>query len=255
MTDAGLRAELAVDWGDFSLDVTLDVRPGQTVVLMGPNGAGKTTCLNLIAGLKRLEKGRVTLDGTFLCDTVQDVDVVPEKRSMGVLFQDGALFPHLTVLGNVPYGARAKGRTSTSVVSHWIERLDLGGMADRQVHPLSGGEKQRVDLARALASGAKLLLLDEPFASLDISVRASVRSEMRRFIRQTGLPALVVAHDPVDALVMGDRIVVLEWGRVVQNETEGELLVHPRTPFVAGLVGLNYHRVELAEGLSGPHGF
>jgi molybdate transport system ATP-binding protein len=249
MPDAGLKAALAVSLGDFSLDAALDVRPGETLALMGPNGAGKTTCLNLIAGLLDLEKGRVSLDGTVLSDTERGVDVDPAERAIGFLFQDAALFPHLTARGNVAYGPRAQGRADAAdTASRWIERLDLAALADRPVSALSGGQKQRVALARALASGAKLLLLDEPFAALDASSRAAVRSEMKRFLREAGLPALVVAHDPVDAFVMGDRIAVLEKGRVVQAGTEAELLSRPRTPFVADLIGLNFHRVDLAAG-------
>jgi molybdate transport system ATP-binding protein len=235
--------------GDFSLDAALEIGPGEILSLVGPNGAGKTTCLNVIAGLLRPSRGRVTLGKSVLCDTAAGVDVPPEERSVGVLFQDGALFPHLTVRGNVLYGPRARGLADAGgAASQWIERLGLAALADRPVSGLSGGQKQRVALARALASGARLLLLDEPFAAMDASSRAAVRGELKRFLKEAGLPVLVVAHDPVDALVMGDRIAVLEAGRVVQSGAESELLAHPRTPFVAELVGLNFFRAALAAG-------
>lgn len=242
-----LIADLSVSLGLFSLNVTLDVRPGETLSLMGPNGAGKTTCLNLIAGLLRPARARVVLGGTVLADTPSGVDLPPEKRSIGYLFQEGALFSHLTVGGNVAYGARAR-RLPDAEAARWLDRLSLGPLVDRPVSTLSGGQRQRVALARALASGPKLLLLDEPFAALDAASRAAVRSETKRFLKEAGLPAIVVAHDPVDALLMGDRIAVLEGGRVVQTGPELELLARPRTPFVAKLIGLNFFPVDVAAG-------
>lgn len=249
MADAGLTAEFSLSLGGFALDAAVEVRPGETLVLMGPNGAGKTTCLNLIAGLLSPKEGRIALNGTILCDTARGLEVPPEERAVGYVFQDGALFPHLTVRGNISYGPRARGRSdAAALASHWIERLDLAALADRSIRELSGGQRQRVALARAMAAGAGLLLLDEPFAALDAAARTSVRSEMARVLRRTGLPAIVVAHDPVDAFVMGDRIAVMEKGRVVQTGTETELLARPRTAFVAELIGLNFFRAELAPG-------
>jgi molybdate transport system ATP-binding protein len=252
MTDTGLKAELALSMGGFSLEAALSVAPGETLVLMGPNGAGKTTCLNLIAGLLRPERGRITLDGVVLCDTEAGLDFPPERRSVGFLFQDGDLFPHLTVRQNAEYGPRARGRgraETSGIVAGWLDRLGLTELADRRAKELSGGQRRRAALARALASGARLLLLDEPFASLDATSRASVRAEMKGFLEMAGLPALAVAHDPVDAFVLGDRIAVLEGGRVVQTGTGEELLAHPRSPFVAELIGLNFYRVDLSEGV------
>jgi molybdate transport system ATP-binding protein len=237
--------------GSFSLDASLAVQPGEVLVLLGPNGSGKTTCLDLLAGLRAPDRGRVSLDGVVLCDTESGIDLAPEERRVGLVFQDFALFPHLTVRGNVSYGPRARGETREAAertVSEWLHRLELDALAERPVAELSGGQRQRVAIARALASGARLLLLDEPFASLDATLRAGVRAELRTFLRTVGRPAIVVTHDPLDAFVMADRIAVLETGRVVQSGTAEELLSHPRTAFVAELVGLNFYQAELAGG-------
>lgn len=248
MTD-GFQAHFVFSREAFSLGASLAVAPGETLVLMGPNGAGKTTCLNLIAGLVRPDRGRILLNGDVLLDTLAGVDLPPERRSMGFLFQDESLFAHLTVRRNVAYGPRARGRADPDgIASHWMERMGLTDLADRPASSLSGGQKHRTSLARALASGARLLLLDEPFASLDASARAAVRSEMKGFLREAGLPALVVAHDPVDAFVLGDRIAVMEKGRIVQEGTAEELLAHPGAPFVAELIGLNFYRGDVSPG-------
>jgi molybdate transport system ATP-binding protein len=246
-----LEAHLAVTMGSFSLEASLTVHPGEVLVLLGPNGSGKTTCLDLLAGLRAPDRGLVTLDGVALCDTERGIDLAPDERRVGLVFQDFALFPHRTVRGNVAYGPRARGEArdaAARTVAEWLSRLDLDALAERPVGNLSGGQKQRVAIARALASGARILLLDEPFASLDATMRASVRAELRVFLRSVGCPAVLVTHDPLDAFVMADRIAVLEAGRVAQEGTGEELLAHPRTPFVAELVGLNFYQAELEPG-------
>jgi molybdate transport system ATP-binding protein len=247
----GLRARLALTLGSFCLDVDLELRGHETLVLLGPNGSGKTTCLDLVAGLRAPDSGHVVLGETVLYDTETGVDLAPEERRVGFVFQDFALFPHRTVRGNVGYGPRARrfpSKQRRQVIDSCLLRMDLTALADRFVTELSGGQRQRVALARALASEARILLLDEPFASLDATIRATVRSELRGFLRDTGLPALVVTHDPLDAFVVGDRLAVIEQGRVVQVGTGEDLLAHPRTPFVADLVGLNVFEVDLASG-------
>jgi len=249
--ERGLEARLAASLGAFELEIELEVRRGETVVLLGPNGSGKTTCLDLIAGLRALAHGRVVLDGTVLCDAQADVDLAPEDRRVGLVFQDFALFPHLSVRDNVAFGPRARRLPAGErerIVDECLARAGLASLAARPTLALSGGQRQRVALARALASGARLLLLDEPFSSLDATTRAAVRADLRRFLRETELPALLVTHDPLDAFVVGDRLVVVEHGRVVQSGTGEDLLAHPRTPFVADLVGLNVHTAELASG-------
>jgi molybdate transport system ATP-binding protein len=249
--EAGLEADLAVELGEFRLEVDLAVRPRETVVLLGPNGSGKTTCLELIAGLRRPDRGRVTLGEAVYFDGETGTDLPPEARQVGLVFQDYALFPHETVRGNIAFGARARRIArpqAERIVSGWLDRLGLAPIADRPVHRISGGQKQRVAIARALASRARILLLDEPFSALDATARAAVRAELRRLLLELGLPALVVTHDPLDAFVVGDRLVVIEAGRVVQSGRGEDLLAHPRTPFVADLVGLNFYEADLAAG-------
>lgn len=251
MPPVALEARLAATLGSFSLDVALEVRRGETLVLLGPNGSGKTTCLDLLAGLRTPDRGRVVLDGTVLCDTERGIDLPPEDRHIGVVFQEDALFSHQTVRGNVAYGPQARHVAPHDVrrtVAEWLDRLDLAALADRRVSQLSGGQRQRVAIARALASDARILLLDEPFSSLDATTRAEVRAELRAFLGHVGVPALVVTHDPLDAFVVGDRLAVVEDGRVAQIGTGEELLSHPRTPFVASLVGLNFYSATLASG-------
>jgi molybdate transport system ATP-binding protein len=194
----------------------------------------------------------VSLGDQAWCDTEGGIDRAPHEREVGFVDQDYALFPHLTVRGNVAFGPRARGAThvaSAATAGEWLERLGLAGLADRSIAELSGGQRQRVALARALASGAQVLLLDEPFGSLDVSTRAAVRGELRSFLAEVRLPTLFVTHDATDALALADRIAVLESGRLTQTGTREELLSRPRTPFVAELVGLNLYRAQLAPGV------
>ena len=251
MTPA-LEAKLAVTLGTFSLDLELAVESREILALLGPNGSGKTTCLDLIAGLRSPDRGRIVIDGAVVHDGALGIDHAPEERGVGFVFQDYALFPHCDVRENIAFGLRAKRASRAErerVVSEWLSRLDLDSLADRRISELSGGQRQRVAIARAVASGARILLLDEPFASLDATVRATVRSTLRAFLREIGLPAIVVTHDALDASVIGDRLAVLEAGRLVQVGTSEHLLAHPRTAFVADLVGINCYEAELAEGL------
>jgi molybdate transport system ATP-binding protein len=248
---AGLYVDVEFERDAFTLVAAFDAAPGETVVLLGPNGAGKTTCLHLIAGLLAPKRGRVALDGAVLCDTAAGVDVPAHERHVGLSFQDFALFPHRTVRENVEYGPRARGRPRAEarrVAAHWLERLDLADISGRKPLSLSGGQQQRVALARALASGARALLLDEPLASLDAATRATVRANLRAFLRGVELPTVVVVHDPIDAFVLGDRLAILESGRIVQIGSEADLLAHPGSPFVAELVGLNFYEATLAPG-------
>ncbi|MXM64080.1 ATP-binding cassette domain-containing protein [Streptomyces sp. HUCO-GS316] len=242
--DAGLDARLVVERGSFRLDVTLAVAPGDVVALLGPNGAGKTTALRALAGLAPLTGGHLRLDGTSLDRTP------PESRPVGVVFQDYLLFPHLSALDNVAFGPRCRGATKAEAraqAAEWLDRMDLADHASAKPRRLSGGQAQRVALARALAIGPRLLLLDEPLAALDARTRLEVRAQLRRHLAGFEAVAVLVTHDPLDAMVLADRLVVIEHGRIVQEGTPADIARHPRTDYIAQLVGLNLYR-GLADG-------
>ncbi|MFJ3135168.1 ABC transporter ATP-binding protein [Streptomyces sp. NPDC086843] len=238
-TAEGLDAHLVVDRGSFRLDVALTAAPGDVVALLGPNGAGKTTALRALAGLAPLTGGRMRLDGTDLARTP------PESRPVGVVFQDYLLFPHLTALDNVAFGPRCRGvgkAEARARAAGWLDRMGLAEHAGARPRRLSGGQAQRVALARALATDPRLLLLDEPLAALDARTRLEVRAQLRRHLADFEAVAVLVTHDPLDAMVLADRLVVVEGGRVVQEGAPAEIARHPRTEYIAQLVGLNLYR-------------
>ncbi|MEV5253977.1 ABC transporter ATP-binding protein [Streptomyces werraensis] len=260
----GLDARLVVEHGSFRLDVTLSAAPGDVVALLGPNGAGKTTALRALAGLAPLTDGHLRLDGTDLARTP------PESRPVGVVFQDYLLFPHLTALDNVAFGPRCRGAGRSEArarAAAWLERMGLAEHVGAKPKRLSGGQAQRVALARALATDPRLLLLDEPLAALDARTRLEVRAQLRRHLADFEAVAVLVTHDPLDAMVLADRLVVVERGRVVQEGAPADIARHPRTDYIAQLVGLNLYRgradghtvrldagpeVSTTEDLSGP---
>jgi molybdate transport system ATP-binding protein len=247
-----LVADIGVTVGRFSLDVQLTVAPGQTAAVVGPNGSGKTTLLRTLAGLAPLTRGRIELDGTVLDDPARGIFVPPEQREVGMVFQDNALFPHLTALDNVAFGVRARGGNRHDARLNAIDWLDRVGLADRvDAHPdeLSGGQSQRVALARALATGPNLLLLDEPLAALDATTRGDMRRELRHHLASFPGVRVVVTHDPVDAAVLADEIVVLHDGTVAQAGSPSDITAHPRTAWVADLVGTNLYRGAFAGGV------
>ncbi|MGW0845046.1 ABC transporter ATP-binding protein [Streptomyces sp. NPDC002787] len=235
----GLDARLVVQRGDFRLDISLTAAPGDVVALLGPNGAGKTTALRALAGLTPLSGGHLRLDGAALERTA------PESRPVGVVFQDYLLFPHLTALDNIAFGPRCQGVAKAAAraqAAEWLERMDLAEYAGTKPRRLSGGQAQRVALARALATRPRLLLLDEPLAALDARTRLDVRAQLRRHLAEFEAVAVLVTHDPLDAMVLADRLVVVEHGRVVQEGTPRDIARHPRTDYIAHLVGLNLYR-------------
>ncbi|GHC19103.1 MULTISPECIES: ABC transporter ATP-binding protein [Streptomyces rochei group] len=237
--DGGLDARLVVDRGSFRLDVTLTAAPGDVVALLGPNGAGKTTALRALAGLVPLGDGHLRLDGTDLDRTP------PESRPVGVVFQDYLLFPHLSALDNVAFGPRCRGASKAqarALAAGWLDRMGLAEHAGAKPRRLSGGQAQRVALARALATHPRLLLLDEPLAALDARTRLEVRAQLRRHLAEFEAVAVLVTHDPLDAMVLADRLVVVEHGRVVQEGAPGDIARRPRTDYIARLVGLNLYR-------------
>jgi molybdate transport system ATP-binding protein len=241
----GLTAEVRLRLGPLDLDAAVGAPTGEVVAVVGPNGAGKTTLLRALAGLVPLDSGRVELDGRVLDDPAEGVWVPPERRPVGVVFQDSLLFPHLTALENVAFGLRCRGRgrrEARAAALGWLERFGLAGHAGSRPRALSGGQAQRVALARALAVEPRLLLLDEPLAAADPGARAELRREVRRHLAAFPGARLLVTHDPVEALVLADRLVVLEGGRVVQAGTPAEVSRRPRSEFAARLVGRNLFR-------------
>jgi molybdate transport system ATP-binding protein len=260
----GLDAHLVVDRGSFRLDLRLQVAPGETVALLGPNGAGKTTALRALAGLEALTEGHIALDGAVLDGAVLDEPrgggrwTPPEHRRIGVVFQDYLLFPHLNAVDNIAFGPRRRGlgrAEARALAGEWLDRVGLGGFGKRRPGQLSGGQAQRVALARALATDPALLLLDEPLAALDARTRLDTRVELHRHLAGLAGPAVLVTHDPVDALMLADRLVVVEDGRAVQEGDGESVTARPRTDYIARLVGLNLYRgtasgrtVRLASG-------
>jgi len=231
--------------GSFELDVDLKVEPGEVVAVLGPNGAGKTSILRGLAGLLPLDAGRVALDGVVLEEPAASVFVPSERRPIGMVFQDYLLFPHLTVVDNIAFGLRSRGTlrpAATATARQWLERVGLAAEAERKPGSLSGGQAQRVALARALATNPALLLLDEPMAALDASTRVELRRDLRRHLESFRGVRLLVTHDPVEAMAMADRLVILERGRVLQSGTPAEVTQRPRSRYVADLVGVNLFR-------------
>ncbi|BBH68211.1 ABC transporter ATP-binding protein [Actinoplanes sp. OR16] len=249
-----LDAHLVATRGTFRLDISLQIAAGETVALLGPNGAGKTTALRALSGLSDLSGGFVRLDGRDL------TTAPPEQRPIGVVFQDYLLFPHLSARDNVAFGPRRHGadrRTAHEIADRWLDRVGLSSFSRRKPRQLSGGQAQRVALARALAVDPVLLLLDEPLAALDARTRLETRGELRRHLAAHPGATLLVTHDPLDALVLADRLVVVEQGRVVQEGDAATITARPRTDYVARLVGLNLfqgradgHAVTFPDGFS-----
>jgi molybdate transport system ATP-binding protein len=233
-----LRLEGVVD--ARGVDVEFLVPDGETLALLGPNGSGKSTALAVAAGLVRPDRGLVVLDGRILSDPRQGVQVPPHERRTALLGQDPLLFPHLSALDNVAFAARVGGmsrRASRSRAQEWLEEVGVGDLARRRPGELSGGQAQRVAIARALAAEPQVLLLDEPLAALDVDVAPAMRQTLRRVL--AGRTAVVVTHDVLDALLLADRVAVLDAGSVVEQGPATEVLSRPRSPFAARLAGLN----------------
>jgi len=237
-----LEASVRVRRDGFTLNVELTASADETVAVLGPNGAGKTTLLRALAGLDEME-GRVVLDGEVLDDSARGVYIPAERRRAGLVFQDHVLFPHLSAVENVAFGLRAQGRPHAAAIARrWLNEAGLGDRADALPRALSGGQAQRVALLRALATEPKLLLLDEPLSALDVSVRAEVRRELSKQLASFHGVRLLVTHDPLEAMALADKLVVLEHGSVVQSGTPGDVTARPRSRFVADLAGVNLLR-------------
>ncbi|MEV4920708.1 ABC transporter permease [Streptomyces tirandamycinicus] len=226
--------------------LTLDADPGTTIAVVGPNGAGKTTLLRALLGLTPRAHARLTLGGADV------TELPPHQRGVAWVPQDGALFPHLTALANTAYGPRAHGTPRTAArreAQDWLDRLGVGHLAHRRPGQLSGGQAQRVALARALAARPRALLLDEPLAALDQTTRARVRHTLRQHLDGFGGVCLIVTHDPVEAVALADRVLVLDDGRALQDAPPAEVTRHPRSPWVARMLGRNAW-----PGTTTPHG-
>ena len=231
-----LDARLGKQRGGFTLDVAFSADPGSTTVLIGESGAGKTSVLRLLAGLDRLDSGWLMLDGRRYADSTTGIHVPSWQRDIGYVAQDYALFPHLTVSDNVAFGLRATSTPRRLLNQRVHEALELVGipeLAARKPGQLSGGQQQRAALARALVLDPRLLLLDEPLSSLDLQTRRALRIELRSLLKRLACVTVYVTHSPVEALVLGDRLVVIDGGRVAQTGSRDDLLRSPRSPFVA----------------------
>ena len=252
-----LDAHVVVRRPGQSLDVRLTAERGDVVAVIGPNGAGKSTLVRVLAGVVPLTAGHVECDGQRW-EGEGGGRLTAQERRVGMVFQDGLLFPHLTVLGNAAFGPRSRGasrRAAEEAGREWLERLGVADLATRRPHQLSGGQAQRVSIARALATAPRLLLLDEPLSSLDVGVAMTLRLELARHLRDYDGVTVLVTHDALDALTVANRVLVIDDGSVAQEGTPDEVAQRPRTDHVARLVGINVLRgtsagttVRLADG-------
>jgi molybdate transport system ATP-binding protein len=244
-----LRADIRLTRGLLDLDIGLNAQPGQVLAVLGPNGSGKTTLLHALAGLIRLQQGRVHVGGRLWDSPDEKVWLAPEQRRTGLVLADHLLFPHLTVIDNVSFGPRSRGVGKSDARARARTELVALGLGDRgHVRPreLSSGQAQRVALARALATDPDLLLLDEPLSALDPTTRAQTRADLGTRLRAFRGITILVTHDPLDALSLADRLVFVEGGHVVQQGTPQEVIARPRDPYVAQVVGLNFMRGQRA---------
>ncbi len=212
--------------------VSLEIAAKQIVCLVGQSGCGKSTLLRVIAGVEEVDSGTVTLGGRIVCSETTFIE--PEHRNVGFMFQDYALFPHLTVRQNIGFGLSKLGRKEAAVrVEEVIARLEIAPLADRYPHQLSGGEQQRVALARALAPQPSILLMDEPFSNLDRSLRDTIRRKTVSLLRKLGTTAIIVTHDPEEALAIGDKVVLMHKGKVIETGTGDAIYSFPQTAYAA----------------------
>jgi molybdate transport system ATP-binding protein len=237
-----LEADIQLRLSRLDLDAAFTVAKGEVLALLGPNGSGKSTTLRALAGLLPLAGGRVVLEGTVFEDPARRIKVAPEKRPISMMFQDYLLFPHLSALENVAFGLRCRGtdkKTAREKAAQTLERLGLSAAAEAKPGAMSGGQQQRVAMARALVTDPRLLLLDEPLAALDVSIKTSVRRLLRDVLRQSSAANILVTHDVLDAVALSDRMIVIENGAIVQTGTPAEVTARPRSSYVADLTGVN----------------
>lgn len=246
--EPALDARLQVRRGAFLLDASLRVAPGEILALLGPNGSGKSTMLQALGGLLPLDSGSVSVAGRTLSlppalgKPGVPIALPPERRNVGLLGQDPLLFPHLSVLANITFGPRSHGLSRADAVrdaERWLEAVGLAGLGNRKPAQLSGGQQQRVAIARALVAGPDVLLLDEPMAALDVQTAPLIRTLLRESLRSSGTSAVLVTHDVLDALVIADRVAILQSGRIIDEGPKAPVLSRPRNGFIAALAGLN----------------
>ena len=253
-----LGARLARRLGGFELDVELAVADRSVMVLVGESGSGKTTLLRLLAGLLTPDRGRIEVDGEVWFDPGAGTRLAAHERAIGHVAQDYALFPHLSAAENVAFGLEAQRLPAADVrrrTAAALDRLGVAALGARRPHELSGGQQQRVAIARAIVLEPKLLLLDEPLSALDAASRRVIRGELRRLLADLPCSTLYVTHSPAEALALGERITVLEAGRVSQSGAREDLMRHPRSAYVAEFLGVNFFRGTLVPSGSapGPH--
>lgn len=238
---------LSIDNQPIIRDLSFEIKEGDLVCLLGPSGCGKTTTLRIIAGFERPDSGILQMDGQTISDNRRSMP--PHKRDIGFLFQDFALFPHLTVTQNVAFGLTDRGSAAAKEqVDIILKQVRLTDHADKYPHMLSGGQQQRVALARALAPEPRLLLLDEPFSGLDSSLRSQIRDETLSILKRLGMTTLMVTHDPEEAMLLADHIILMRNGRIVQSGTAEELYLHPVNAFTAEFFGEINHIKGLSQG-------
>ncbi|WP_159613327.1 ATP-binding cassette domain-containing protein [Glutamicibacter sp. JC586] len=232
-----LKADFTVPRTGFEVKVAFEVLSGTTLAIMGPSGSGKSTIVNAIAGIQQISRGRIELDGKLLADA--RVHLAPHQRGVGLLGQEPHLFPHLDALKNIAFGARAGGQDKAAALrsaAAWLERLDLVELAGSRPAALSGGQRQRIALARALAARPKLLLIDEPFASLDVEAAMDMRALVREELTRTSTSAIVISHSAADALALADQLLVLERGQILDSGPVAQVFSAPANRFMRAVV-------------------
>jgi molybdenum ABC transporter molybdate-binding protein len=235
---------------DFTLDISQEIGT-ETLVLIGHSGCGKSTTLKMLAGLLSPDEGKIQLSSSVLCDKEQKIDLSPEDRNIGYVFQNYALFPHLSVIDNIAYGiSKLPPQERDNRIEDTLAFLGIEALAHSKPAMLSGGEQQRVALARALVTQPKLLLLDEPLSALDVSTRSHVRAELKQLLKKLAIPTIVVTHDYEDARVLADRVAVMDQGRVIQSGTPSEITRFPANHFVAEFTGTNLVALESGDSQS-----
>ena len=237
---SSVRVHARLERRDVEFDLTL--ADGEVLAVLGPNGAGKSTLLLLIAGLLRPDEGRIELGDTVVTDTSTGVFIPAHARGVAMLSQQALLFPHMSVAANVAYAPRCKGQSRSAaraVAQRWLEAVDAEGLGDRRPAQLSGGQAQRVAVARALAAEPQVLLLDEPMSALDVTAAPALRRLLRDILRNDNRTAVIVTHDLLDALAIADKVVIFERGRIVEDGPVRTVLMSPRSDFAARIAGVN----------------